>query len=199
MPRLSNKEELMESKKLDSELRKMIKKANSRINRISKEFGEESWAIKKLKERLSVSEVNAWTKGGRISNRKNYTYKQIIAIESAINKFFNSKTSTVRGIRKVRKNMIEKIIFEVEDYEEITYKEAEVLYEAFEDNSVDYYFKNSNMEPSEFWNLVQASVKNKISKQEFIKEMLLYVSTNESKDIKIRRAINNIYNKYIRR
>ena len=41
MPRLSNKEELMESKKLDSELRKMIKKANSRINRISKEYGEE--------------------------------------------------------------------------------------------------------------------------------------------------------------
>lgn len=47
---------------LYNELKKLSKRANQRIVRLERTFGKDTWAIKKLKEKLSIEKMGAWTK-----------------------------------------------------------------------------------------------------------------------------------------
>lgn len=47
---------------LYNELKKLSKRANQRIVRLERTFGKDTWATKKLKEKLSIEKLGAWTK-----------------------------------------------------------------------------------------------------------------------------------------
>lgn len=47
---------------LYNELKKLSKRANQRIVRLERNFGKDTWATKKLKEKLSIEKLGAWTK-----------------------------------------------------------------------------------------------------------------------------------------
>lgn len=47
---------------LYNELKKLSKRANQRIVRLERSFDKDTWATKKLKEKLSIEKLGAWTK-----------------------------------------------------------------------------------------------------------------------------------------
>jgi len=90
-------------------LQKEARKANRRLALIEKNFGRDTWAGKRLRNRLESTKIQAYTKGGRVSVRKNMSTMQMKATLKAVRQFLNSKTSTVKGIRETRKQVIEKL------------------------------------------------------------------------------------------
>lgn len=135
--------ETADERKLTNELKLLVKQANQRILRLEKETGiRESFASKQLLDYLSSSPINAVTKGGRISFKKDYTSMQKTAIIKAIKDFKNKEESTLKGIKayvKKYSNIAGK---------KISYKMASTYYQVVHDLSWLY---DANMTESVFW------------------------------------------------
>lgn len=54
---------------LYNELKKLSKRANQRIVRLERTFGKDTWATKKLKEKLSIEKLGAWTKARKSKSK----------------------------------------------------------------------------------------------------------------------------------
>lgn len=77
-----------------SDFNQLVSKANKRYRRLAKK-GWKTGAFKKAKET-----------GGQFHNRRGMSKKEKAREYQRVNNFLNSKTSTVRGSRKVLKNML---------------------------------------------------------------------------------------------
>ena len=106
---MAKKEMTEEQAELFRELTKLSKRANQRLVRLERVFGKDTWASRKLKNRLDIEPLQAWTKTGRVRVNKSMTITQLRATIKATNQFLNSQTSTVAGIKKVRENQIKNI------------------------------------------------------------------------------------------
>ena len=94
-----------EESALYNELKGLVRKANQRMDRVERLTGEKyTFAAKELYDELSSSTLNALTKKkGRISLKSSYNLTQMRAIKKATEKYLDSKTSTVIGIKKTKK------------------------------------------------------------------------------------------------
>ena len=137
MPKVK-KELTREEQELFSELKKLSKRANQRIVRLEREFGKDTWATKYLKEKLATEPLQAWTVSGRVKLNKSMTVTQMKATIKATKEFLNSSISTKRGIKKAKQKAIKtlKTRFST-DVSDISYEEAEVLVNFFEDKEVN--------------------------------------------------------------
>ena len=127
-----------EEKELYNELKTLSKRANQRIVRLEREFGIESWGIKLLKNKLATEPLQAWTVSGRVRVNKRMTATQMRATIKFTKQFLNSSVSTKTGIKKAKKKAIETLQRQYGSMtKDISYKEAEALYNFFDDKEVN--------------------------------------------------------------
>ena len=168
-------------------------RVNKRINEINIKYGKESWATKKLLSRLDVKGINV-VRGGRIKIPKNLPAQKLKLVESALNKFLGMKTSSVKGIENVIKKQKQNIKVSLSDETiEITDKEAETLYNFFEDD--DFKIVTQYLTPSETWGLLEWAKTSHKTENQFINEVKNYVSFGNDTDMV--KALSSLYNKYV--
>lgn len=175
--------------------KKKAKIVNKNIRNIERVFGKDTWAVKKLKNRLVSPLYNGWTKKGRVSISKPNDITELIARISAIDKFMKSKTHTVSGIRKIIKGIKETIKEKMKDRDfDITDDEAEALFDMFEDDDVKFF--TDRMTPSQFWFEIQDAREHNDSYDEFYERFLQYFDENTIDD-DYRDRLMRIYERYI--
>lgn len=179
-----------------NELKKLVSKANQRISKIEKAYGYGSWATKRLYEYLDTDLINALTNRGRISLKQSYTKEQLRAIRKETNKFLNSKTSTLKGI----KAQIKRIKAGIKEKIDVTDKEAEILYDTFNSDLLKWIFQY--IEPSDFWALLMESKEYNFSYDRFesacfsLSNDLAYIIENLN-DLDVKEKLQQIYNRYV--
>lgn len=177
---------------LFNQLKKLAKKANQRLVRLEREFGTNTWAAKKLRNRLEIDLLQAWTSTGRIKYNKNMSVIQMRAIIKATNQFLNSKTSTVRGVKNVIKRIKEDIKKNF-NTDNMTDEDVETLYDALSDD----YAKDliEKLGASTFWTIITDAKEMNDSEEEFIERISWYLDFGNDDDMIDKLKI--IYEKYV--
>lgn len=180
---------------LEKETRKLVNKANARLDSLQRRFKSGTWASKKLANRLSSNKLNMWTKKGKIKTGKNLTKTQLIGLNKAINQFLNSRTSTKKGISDVRERTIETLrgTLSTED-KELTYDEAETYYEMFGDNDFDSLA--DKIPSSALQNIIIDAIDEDDTQNEFIRRLEDYSGLSMN-DLDIREKAIRLYEKYV--
>ena len=195
-PVINNSNLIRDSAMNDKLFRKVVRlvgQTNKRIKQINNTYGSNSWATKKLKNRLSIPQLSTF-KQGRIKVSPNMSDIELRAVINAINIFNQSKTSSVKGIKSVIKNQKSNIKDLLSNNDvDISDNEAENLYSFFEDS--DFNNVTQYIPPSDIWVLLQDAKDSNMSIKQFKKNMSYYI--NSSNDDDMNRAISNIYNKYV--
>ena len=180
---MAKKEMTEEQAELFRELTKLSKRANQRLVRLERTFGKDTWASRKLKNRLDIEPLQAWTKTGR-------------ATIKATNQFLNSQTSTVGGIKKVREKQIKNISKALGTEEvDLTYEDAETLYRMFEDTDFTF-FVPQYLSASEFWAEVESAKEQNSDINDFTNSIRKYIEFGNDLDMLVR--IRAIYEKYVK-
>lgn len=178
---------------LEKETRKLVNKANSRLDSLQRRYKSGTWASKKLANRLSSNKINMWSKKGRIKLGKNPTKSQLIAVNKAATQFLNSKTSTKKGISEIKSKQIESIRLRrnIED-EEFTEEDAEDFYDMFGNDDFQYFA--NKIGASKLQEIIYDSIKDNDSEDDFLSRLELYIELN---DLDIREKAIRLYNKYV--
>lgn len=180
---------------LYNELKKLSKRANQRLVRLEREFGKDTWASKKLRNRLESEPIQAWTSTGRVKINKSMSMTQMRATIKATEQFLASKTSTVSGVKNVRKTTIKGLAKSLgTDEESLSNEEAEALYDMLSDDYVTDILKY--IPASEFWALVQDAKEQNDNEQQFINRIKNYIDYGNDKDMVIK--LTSIYIKYVK-
>ena len=116
-------------------LKKKVQRANNAIARIERDYGENSWGVNRLYDKLRNETFNGITKSGRVRITKTMSDEQLKGIEKQVNNFLKNKaTSTLRGIKKVKKDVKASLKATLGDIEhDITDAEINKLYNLVED------------------------------------------------------------------
>jgi uncharacterized phage infection (PIP) family protein YhgE len=184
-----------EQQKLFNELKKLSKRANQRIVRLEREFGKDTWATKKLRDRLATEPLQAWTKTGRVKVNKSMTITQMKATIKATQQFLNSKTSTKRGIKQVRKTTIKNLAKSLgTEEEDLSNDEAETLYNMLSDDYVSDILKY--IPASDFWALIEDAKEQGDTKEDFISRISDYIDFGN--DVDMRNKLIMIFEKYVK-
>lgn len=89
-----------------AKLKRDIVRANKAITRIENKYGENSWGVKHIYDKLDNDVFKGITKGGRIRATKTMSDEQLRGIQKQVDRFLNDyKTSTLTGIRGVIKEV----------------------------------------------------------------------------------------------
>lgn len=184
-----------EQQQLFNELKKLSKRANQRIVRLEREFGKDTWATKKLRDKLEAEPLQAWSKTGRVKVNKSMTTTQMKATIKATQQFLNSKTSTKRGIKQVKKTTIKQLAKSLgTDDEDLTNEEAEALYDMLSDDYVTDILKY--IPASDFWALIEDAKEAGDSQESFISRISDYIEFGN--DVDMRNKLIMIYEKYVK-
>ena len=184
-----------DSQRLERETRKLVNKANARLDSLQRRYRSGTWATKKLANRLSSNKMKMWSKKGKIKLGKNPNKQQLLAVNKAVNQFLQSQTSTKRGISKTRQKTIESLrgTLSTED-KEMSYEDAEKFYEMFgEDN-----FSNiaDKIGASTLQAVIEDSIEENDSSNDFIKRLETYAELSMN-DLDLRESANVLYEKYV--
>lgn len=199
------------------EIKMLAGKVNKRLSSIEKLIGrKESWAVKKLYDELESKQEIPLTKTGYISKDvKNLSDIQLTAELKALRNFMNSKTSTVKGIKQIRKKQIETMKNVVDDLDfnadDFTYEDAENLYDIWNDRrnrwvaekmgGSEYYqfvaeFRENTAKAIESNDSLTKADKEKLKKDAFIDQLDSYIGV--ANDMGMRRKAIEFYNKYVK-
>lgn len=120
-----------------NKLIKDVKIANQRIQRIQKRYGESSWAINELYNKIDNELVKGISSlSGNIKISRNMSEIQLRAIQKATETFLKSNTSKLRGISATIKNTKDSLQRTFGDEaNRISDKEINVLYDLVEDKN----------------------------------------------------------------
>lgn len=182
--------------KLEKQVLKEIRDANARLQSLARKNKKGTWASKKLIERLDKQTIKAWSGKGRIKIPKNATTTQLIAISKAINQFMESKTSTKKGIKDVRKSTIKSLRTSLSgdiDEEEMSEEDAEFFYSMLGENDFDSIA--DEIGASTLWLCIEQSIEFNESENQFIQRLLDYGMSN---DLDKREKAKRLYDKYVR-
>lgn len=156
-------EQSAEEKKLYNDLRKLAKQANQRLLRLERLTGkQETFAGKELYDYLSVSNIQAISKTGRIRVSKKFNVMQLSAIIKVTQRFIDD-VSSVADVKKITKEYSEKL------GKKISFKQASALYQAGKDYTWIYEY----IPKSEFWSFAKVAKENNWGKDEFIEQIRL--------------------------
>ena len=181
--------------KLERETKKLVSKANARLDSLQRRYKSGTWASKKLANRLSSNKMRMWTKKGKIKLSKNPTRSQLVAVNKAITQFLNSQTSTKKGISDVREKTIESLRGTLStDVEEMSYDDAEKFYERFGNN--DLQTIADKIGSSALQACIEDAIENGDSESDFVKRLEWYGGVGMN-DLDIRDAANRLYEKYV--
>lgn len=186
------------------ELKKVQKEANKRIADIRKEYGDDSWAIKKLHQRLEREQVQGLTPTGRVKATKDMTKMELKETLRATEKFLQSKTSTIEGIEDVRQNQIETIRENLEDVKmqvhpdleniNVTYEEAMDMYGIFEDADTKTFVDKLGGSP--VYRLIAEASEKKMNVTSFREQLNSMIMIEN--DVDLKKQANRVYNTYVK-
>lgn len=180
------------TKNLEKITKKLVSKANARLDSLQRRHRSATYASKKLANRLSSDKMKMWQKG-KIRMRKNLTNTQLVALNKAINQFLSSATSTNKGISTFKRKQIESI-FRQRSAEDIDFTEedAEDFFDMFGNNDFQYF--SEKIGASTLQEIIYDSIKENDSEDDFIYRLNLYIEIN---DLDIREKAIRLYNKYV--
>ena len=177
-----------------AQLKKDVAKANKRIRSIESHYGEKSWAINQLYDKIDTKVVQGINKNGLIRVNKNMSDIQLRNIQKATNEFMNSKTSKISGIKSVVKDVKRSLQATYGDIDRpISDKEINILYDLVEDK--DKRDITEKIGASTIWdNTVNAKDYN-LSKDKYIE--LINNQSNVVLTKKDKAFLEDIYNRYM--
>ena len=178
-------------------LKKDVVKANKRIRNIESQYGEDSWAISQLYNKIKdTSLVNGINKSGLIRINKNMSNVQLRAIEKATNEFLESKTSKLGGIKSTIKDVKSSLKATYGDLgNKLSNKEVNMLYDLVEDKNKRVL--TEQIGASEVWaSLIQAKEQG-LSKNDFV-DLIDRRSSVDLNDLDARNFLKDIYNRYVK-
>lgn len=179
---------------LEKETRRLVNKANARLDSLRRRYKSGTWASKKLANRLSTNKMKMWSKG-KIKMGSNLTKTQMVGLNKAINQFLASATSTKKGIKSTREKTIESLRGTLSTEEkEMSYEEAETFYEMFGDNDFDYirdYVPASTLQAC-----IEDAIEEGDSENSFIKRLEDYSDVSFN-DLDLRDRAKRLYEKYV--
>ena len=181
--------------RLEKETRKLVNKANARLDSLQRRYKSGTWATKKLANRLSSNKLRMWSKGGKIKLGKNPSKVQLLAVNKAATQFLNSATSTKKGIKATRQKTIESLRGTLSsDVEEMSYEDAEKFYEMFGESN--FQTLADKIGSSALQACIEDAIEQGDSQDDFIKRLEWYggVSMN---DLDMRDAAQKLYEKYV--
>lgn len=116
-------------------LKKDIVRVNKAITRIENKYGENSWGVAHLYNKLDNEVFKGITKGGRVRATKTMSDEQLRGIQKQVDKFLNDySTSTLTGIRNVIKKVKSSLKGTLGDIEhDISDAEINKLYDLVKD------------------------------------------------------------------
>lgn len=179
-----------------NELAKDVRKANQRIQKLQGRYGESSWAINQLYEKIDNKNVNGVsTLTGNIRISKNMSEVQLKAIQKATTKFLDSQTSTLRGVKKAIGNMQDAIKANYSDMnKQLSDKDVEILYSFLENKETRGTVERIGA--SDTWTRVIQAKEDNLSKNDFI-DLFKNAKNANINDEDIRKDLETIYNKYM--
>ena len=192
--RQPTKEDLRQRKY--KEVKKLSKKANQRLKSLERRYKSGTWASKKLKNRLSTKKTNAWNNIGRISIKKNLSITDLKIIEKAIKQFFESATSTKRGIEDAKDRVKESIKTTLnEGGFDLSDEDAEVFYSMLEDDDFNYFA--DKVGASTMWAIMDDAIEYNESETKFVNRIERYIVTIN--DLDTLDKVKRMYSKYIKK
>lgn len=188
-------------KQLYARVKIEVDKANARLRSLEKTGNYNSYASKKLFDRLdtqTLKVLSKYRKGGKISGinlTRQLTNTQLVAIEKAVRQFLVSSTSTPKGIRNVKQATIKaiKTTLSEEDSAKVTEEDAEFYYKMLGENDFDYFA--DKIGASTLWTLIDSAKEENSTQSSWINTLSSYVDFSQDADVR-EKAIN-LYNKYI--
>ena len=125
-----------------------------------------------------------------LANKK-MSIVQLRAVNKALQQFMSSRTSTVSGIKEVRNEVIQKISKTLSEDRgrNISYSEAETLYNMFTDDDTDEYIREIGA--SEFWSILENAKEAGDTEEQFADRIARYAQSEI--DLDKRQKISNIY------
>lgn len=178
------------------ELKKQVIKTNKAISRIEKQYGESSWGINNLYNKLNNDVFQGVTKSGRIRLNKSMSDVQLKAIEKATSKFLeNKKTSTLTGIKGVVKDVKSSLKATYGDMgNKLTNKEVNMLYDLVEDK--DKRSITEQIGASDLWATIIQAKEQKLDYNKF-EDLISKRSSADINDLDTKAFLEDIYNRYL--
>lgn len=193
--------EIFDKNKDFEKLKKQVLRANKAIERIEKKYGEDSWGVNRLYNKLDNETYKGITKTGKIRLNKNMSDVQLKAIEKATNNFLDhKKTSTLKGIKGVIKEVKTSLKGTLGDKEhEISDAEINKLYDLVDDK--DKRVTTEQIGASTIWTtLVEAKEKYQAGDKSFDDIDVYYDLVEKRGDIELseddKDFLEEIYLKY---
>lgn len=159
-------------------------------------YGSDSWASKKLNEKLSTVK-GITTSKGKIKISGNISIADLKAINKATTNFLRSKTSTVKGIQETESNIKSNIANLVEDaVPDLTTGEVNTLYDFFKDK--DFNYITQYIDPSELFIILSETSSEDGTSDDFLRKIENYIySDSLYQDDDLVEALESIYNKFV--
>lgn len=180
-----------EERALYNEVIEMQREANQRLNETQRIFGVNTWASKKLQERLSIDNIDVWSE---FNNKVTVGYIKDItklkAIKKALNNFLASETSTVKGIKNVIRKQ-KKVLGDIE-LDEDDLESNMTMYDYMSDDA--FRDLSRYIPASELVAFLEYARESNLSESKFLDEVENYISFGNDEDMKER--LINLYNKY---
>lgn len=178
------------------QLKKDVVKANNAIKRIEKVYGEDSWGVNRLYNKLDNEQIKGITKSGTIRVNKNMSDLQLKAIQKATNSFLeNKKTSTLTGIKGTIKEVKNSLKATYGDLgHKLTNKEVNKLYDLVEDK--DKRIITEQIGASDVWATLVQAKEEKLTKNKFI-ELIDNRTQADINDLDTLEFLEDIYNNYM--
>lgn len=183
-----------EQTQLYNDLKKLVKRANQRLVRLERAFGTDTWGMKRVRDKLDIEPLKAWTSKGRIRLNKSYNIQQLNAIKNITEKFLSWETSTVSGVKNIRKRAIKSLAKKLSTEEkEVTYEDAETYYELFEEEEWKWVLRY--MTESEYYGMVQDAKEDNDTEEQWVERFKTVVDFGNDLDFKER--VIQLYYKHV--
>lgn len=188
------KKQYTEKQKLQMTAERNIKEVNNRLRELNKGGFYNSWASKKLFNHLdNFTQKDKMGKITKLKLKSNMNMTQLTAVNRATKNFLNSKTSSVKGIEKVR-NKTKQKMFEAfkAKRKDITRQDIDDYYEMLENDDFSYF--EEKYSASEVWALFEESKQFKDNQSKFLDRFNSLIELN---DEDIRNKAIRLYKKYM--
>lgn len=185
--------QLTEKQKLYRKTKEQVDIVNKRLRNLERGGFEGTWASKKLMGRLTGGKLkqSKLVKRGKIKISRDLSTTKLIAISQASHQFLESKTSTTRGISETRNSVIQSLKEHYGDVgKDISYKQAEVLYNMFDNTDFTDLARYSNA--STVWTNVIDYINKEIDEETLIDRLYRYGNVDSYNDADMRDKVNDL-------
>lgn len=185
--------QLTEKQKLYRKTKEQVDIVNKRLRNLERGGFEGTWASKKLMGRLTGGKLkqSKLVKRGKIKISRDLSTTKLIAISQASHQFLESKTSTTRGISETRNSVIQSLKEHYGDVgKDISYKQAEVLYNMFDNTDFTDLARYSNA--STVWTNVIDYINKEIDEETLIDRLYRYGNIDSYNDADMRDKVNDL-------